>query len=285
MTPSNCDTPTPTGWRAGPSPLTGNKTAVPGNVTGKPRNTKRSAVLETKHLALLGPLAALLLGACGPKAASPPLPPALPGAVADTASTARTAKALAPVLYLQRDESFQLSRAVAIVHPDSNVVAYHLLWRDDVHGAWLPGTVATDQEIVWVGHDATGAPVQVWTYWHGTVLTTRWPKRQVAIDVQWGKHGSLPRGTDPVDLPPHQSLAVFYAFAWALPDIWLGATEREGPLCFCRGYDRYRQFTRAEPLAPHLDAVVVARDADDVRDVLRRVFGARFSDKPAWPWS
>ena len=32
---------------------------------------------------------------------------------------------------------------VAVVHPDSQVVAYHLLWRDDAHGAWIPFTVPT----------------------------------------------------------------------------------------------------------------------------------------------
>ena len=194
---------------------------------------------------------------------------------------ARLAAALAPVLYLQADESFRVSRSVAVVHPDSQIVAYHLLWRDDVHGAWVPFTVPTDQEIVWVGFDSTGAPVRIWTYWHGSVLTTPWPRRQVAIDVQWGKHGSLPRNTRLEDLPALQSLGMFYAFAWALPDIWLGRLNREGPLCFCRGYGRYREFSRPELLAPHLDAIVVAHDP---APVLAAVFGQRYSGKPAWPW-
>jgi hypothetical protein len=226
-------------------------------------------------------LAAALLAACGPRAAIPTAPAVLAGALDVDHPLARLATGLAPVLYLQADERFPLSRAIAVVHPDSQVVAYHLLWRDDAHGAWIPRTVATDQEIVWIGYDATGAPTRVWTYWHGNVLTTAWPRRQVAIDVQWGKHGSLPRDTRPQDLPRLQRLGLFYAFTWALPDFWLGRLTREGPLCFCGGLARYRDFSAAEPLAPHLSAVVAAADPGPT---LRLVFGERYSGKPAWPW-
>ena len=86
------------------------------------------------------------------------------------------ARSLAPVLYLQRDERFPLSRVVAVIHPAKRIIAYHLLWRDDVNGSWIPFTVATDQEIVWVGYDQSGAPTEVWTYWHGTILHTPWPQ-------------------------------------------------------------------------------------------------------------
>jgi hypothetical protein len=223
----------------------------------------------------------LVTSACGPRAVIPPRPAVVPGALAPDEPAARRAVALAPTLYLQGDERFQLSRAVAVVHPDSQVIAYHLLWRDDAHGAWIPGTVATDQEIVWVGYDATGAPTRIWTYWHGSVLTTPWPGKQVAVDVQWGKHGSLPRGTRPGDLPRLQSLGMFYAFTWALPDYWLGRLDREGPLCFCHGPARYRTFDHPTLLAPRLDAVV---EAADPAPSLAAVFGARYSEKPAWPW-
>ena len=100
----------------------------------------------------------------------------LQGALARSDSGAILARSLAPVLYLQRDERFPLSRVVAVVHPTKPIIAYHLLWRDDVNGAWIPFTVATDQEVIWVGYDPTGAPTDVWTYWHGTLLHTKWPK-------------------------------------------------------------------------------------------------------------
>lgn len=221
------------------------------------------------------------LGGCGPRAAIPPIPASTPGAVAAGHPSAQLATTLAPVLYLTEGERFPLSRALAVVHPDSQVIAYHLLWQDDVHGAWIPRTIATDQEIVWVAYDSTLAPTRVWTYWHGSVLTTPWPRRQVAIDVQWGKHGSLPRNTIRGDLPRLQSQGMFYAFSWLLPDIWLSRLNRQGPLCFCRGYSSYNAFTAASPLAAHLNGVVVTRDPGPA---LATLFGDRYSRKPAWPW-
>jgi hypothetical protein len=219
---------------------------------------------------------------CGPRARIPTVPLVLPGALAPADSAARLAHQLAPVLYLHRDESFPLSRVVAVVHPWEPVIAYHLLWRDDAHGAWVPGTKATDQEIVWVRHDSTGAPTDVWTYWHGDVLHADWRgKGQVAIDVQWGKHGSMPRGVVGDDLPRFKRLGDFYMIAWLLPDLWLGRLSRPGPLCFCAGPGRYRDFSRPLLLAERLDVVARVEDPDHV---LRSVFGVPYSHKPAWPW-
>ena len=111
-----------------------------------------------------------LASACGPHAHIPPRPVIVPAALDSADHFARLARTLAPVLYLQVDEVFPLSRAVAVVHPTRRVIAYHLLWRDDVHGAWIPRTVPTDEEVVWVGYDSTGAPSDLWTYWHGDIL-------------------------------------------------------------------------------------------------------------------
>src|SRR6188508_1751719 len=123
-------------------------------------------------------MATTLLSGCGPKAHIPSRP-TIASALPDDDPVAHMVRALAPVLYLQRDEWFRLERVVAAVHPKRPIIGYYLLWRDDVHGAWLPFTNATD----------------VWTYWHGKVLHADWRDRgTVTIDVQWGKHGSLPRG-------------------------------------------------------------------------------------------
>jgi hypothetical protein len=185
-------------------------------------------------------------------------------------------------LYLQRDETFPLERVVAAVHPAQRVIAYYLLWRDDVHGAWVPFTVPTDEEVVWVGYDASGAPNELWTYWHGHILHTPWSRRQVAIDVQWGKHGSLPRGVREDDLPRLQTLNDFYAATIiGLPDIWLGDLNRKGPFCFCHSYRRYRDFSRELPLGGRLDAIVYG---EDPRPVLSEVFGRNYSKKTIWPW-
>lgn len=233
----------------------------------------------TRSLTGFGILLSLLTG-CGPRAHIPLRPANLPGVLAPSDSGAVLARSLTPVLYLQRDETFHLSRAVAVLHPQKRVIAYHLLWRDDVNGSWIPFTVPTDQEIVWVGYDATQAPVEVWTYWHGAFLHTPWPKSQVAIDVQWGKHGSLPRGIRESDLPRLQTLNVFYASTiFLLPDILLGDLTRKGPLGFFHSYRRYRDFSRPLLLAQHLDAVARTVDPDKV---LRAIFG-KYSRKPAWP--
>ena len=223
-----------------------------------------------------------LASACGPTAHIPPRPVVVPGALAPADGDARLAHTLAPLLYLQRDEWFPLDRAVAVVHPTKPIIAYHLLWRDDIHGAWLPHTVPTDEEVVWVGYDASGAPTDLWTYWHGTVLHTEWRDRGTpAIDVQWGKHGSLPRGIIESDLPSPRKLNDFYAFTWlGLPDIWLGDLTRKGPLCFCHDYNRYRTFDKPLPLATRLDAIVRAENA---KETLEAVFGRPYSNKHPWP--
>jgi hypothetical protein len=231
---------------------------------------------------LIALISTLALGACGPHAHIPPLPVApLSGSQVSAADSA-LAKSLAPFLYIQRDESFPLSRIVAVLHPFERVIAYHLLWRDDAHGAWLPFTIPTDEEIVWVGYDSTSQPTHVWTYWHGVVLSTEWhDKGQVAINVQWGKHGSMPRGLIESDLPLGFSLPSFFAYAWlGIPDLLLGKLVRKGPGCFCHGYGRYREFTRVLATGNRLNAIARTTDA---HEVLEHVFGKPYSQKPPWP--
>jgi hypothetical protein len=233
------------------------------------------------RLALLT-LGAGLLTACGPRANIPPRPVSVPGTVSERDSVAKLARALAPLLYLQADEWFPLERAVAVVHPNRRVVGYHLLWRDDVHGSWIPFTVPTDQEVVWVGYDATGAATDLWTFWHGTILHADWRGQGLPqVDVQWGKHGSLPHGVVESDLPGVKGLNDYYMFSWlGLPDIWLGNLTRPGPWCFCKGYGRYRQFSRVVSLSNRLDVVV---RTENPTEVLGTVFGKPFSRKRPWP--
>ena len=229
-------------------------------------------------LALLGTLGAM---ACGPRAQIPPRPIS-PVGQSDSDSIRSLAKRLAPILYLQRDETFPLERVVAVVHPTERVIAYHLLWRDDAHGAWLPFTIPTDEELVWVGYDSTTMATHMWTYWHGAILHTRWPRgTRAEIDVQWGKHGSLPRRVDENTLPVALSLDSYFLYAWVgIPDLLLGRLVRRGPSCFCRSYRRYREFTRPIDTAERLDAVVRVIDASAT---LAQVFGVPYSRKPGWP--
>lgn len=245
------------------------------------RKSKRKGTLRGICLALaLG--AAPSLQGCGPHARIPELPAHVPGAVDSTDPGAFLARTLAPVLYVQRDEWFRLSRVVAVLHPTRPIIAYHLLWRDDVNGAWIPFTKPTDEEVVWVGYDSTRAPTDLWTYWHGTILHADWRGHgTVAVDVQWGKHGSLPHGVRLGDLPFPKKLPFFWLSTYiGLPDIWLGDTERHGPLCFCHGYRRYADFSRVLVLGSTLDAIVRAADP---RAALHAVFGEVYSNKIWWP--
>ena len=206
----------------------------------------------------------------------------VPGALPSDDAGAIMARTLAPTLYLQRDERFQVERVVAVIHPTRRVVAYHLLWRDDVHGAWIPFTKPTDQEIVWIGYDSTLAAVEVWTFWHGSILHTSWRgKGPPAFDVQWGKHGSLPRDTRIDDLPLPRTQQFFYLATWfGLPDLLLSRLQRPGPTCFCRSFARYLTFDRPMPLADRLDVVV---RSEKPGAVLEAVFGKPYSEKREWP--
>jgi hypothetical protein len=175
-----------------------------------------------------------------------------------------------------------LDRAVAVLHPTRPIIAYHLLWHDDVMGSWIPFTVPTDEEVVWVGYSPSGAPTDMWTYWHGKILHTDWHGHGTpAIDVQWGKHGSLPRGIIESDLPRFRTLNAFYAFNYILlPDILLGKLTRPGPSGFFHSYARYRDFSRVLVLGDSLDLIV---RTENPRQALAAVFGKPYSKKTPWP--
>jgi hypothetical protein len=194
------------------------------------------------------------------------------------------ARALAPVLFVQRDEPFSLDRVAAVLHPTRPIIAYHLLWRHDIHGQWLPWAMPSDEEVVWVGYDySTAEPRDLWAYWHGSILHTPWSAdAQPAVDVQWGKHGSLPHGVIESDLPRCKTLNVFYVLEYfLLPDIWLGRMSHGGPLGFFHSYARYRDFSIVIDLRDRLDAVF---RTEDPSQVLPAVFGPRYPHKRAWPF-
>lgn len=51
-------------------------------------------------------------------------------------------------------------------------------------------------------------------------------------------------------------------------------------MCFCHSYRRYRDFSRLVPLADRMDVVT---QTEDPRELLRAVFGRRYSNKRLWP--
>ena len=119
------------------------------------------------------------------------------------------------------------------------IIGYYLLWRDDVHGAWIPFTKATDEEIVWVGYDSTQrAHRRVDVLARARSSTPTGANRgTVPIDVQWGKHGSMPRGIRTKNAMWPRTLSNFWVSSWVGPARHLArAPHATGPLCFCHGY-------------------------------------------------
>ena len=227
---------------------------------------------------------ALVSVACVQSAHLPALPVSPTGGLTVEDSTARLAANLAPTLFLQRDEPFPLLRVAAVVHPTRPVIAYHLLWQHDVNLQWVPWAKPSDEEIVWVGYDPhTYRATDLWTYWHGAVLHADWRGAgEVAVDVQWGKHGCLPHRVIESDLPRLRTLNAFYLAEFILlPDILLGKVAHGGPWGFFHGYNRYRSFTEILRLSDRLNAVL---RTDDAREPLHAVFGPRYSNKVPWPW-
>jgi hypothetical protein len=264
-----------------------NKSPVPQETIECALPHGRTRPLRTRTLQACGALGAAVclsafVAACGPRTHFPPLPLALPDSLAPSDSAATLARDLAPILYLQRDESFPLERTVAVLHPTRRVIAYYLTYRHDIAARWSPFAQGADEEEFWVGYDATQAPTDLWTYWHGDILHVNWRgKGELGVDVQWGKHGSLPRGTPPSDLPRDKSLEIFYAMTYVFPDLWFGRLSSRGPLCFCHSFSRYLEFTRPVILGARLTAVGRTADPDSL---LTLVFGEQYARKPYWPW-
>jgi len=230
---------------------------------------------------VLALLAAPSLTACYRHSGIPPVPAVIPTAA--ESSAAAHARALAPTLYVQRDEPFPLERVVAVVHPDRPVIAYIFDWKWDINFQWVPWAKSSDEEEAWVGYDpVTHEPTDLWTYWHGTILHTDWRgKGQPAVNVQWGKHGSMPHGVVESDLPHPKTLNTLYAMEFPLlPDIWMGKLIHGGPWGFFHGYGRYRDFSNVMPLTGRLDAVLCG---EDPRPALQAILGTRYSNKTEWP--
>ncbi len=113
----------------------------------------------------------------------------------------RLVRRFAPRLYTTPSEFFPLADIAVIVHPDRPLIAYHLFWADDID--FPEDNDPSDHEVVWIQHSADGQRLeQVWTYFHGRILAggdaaladARAHHERPRIDVQWGKHGSMPAG-------------------------------------------------------------------------------------------
>jgi hypothetical protein len=122
----------------------------------------------------------------------PPRPP--------NAAERRIAERLAPRVFVTRTEPFALRDVVAIMHPTEPIIAYHLLWDDDID--YPDDNDPSDHEVVWVRYRPDGTLDRFWTYFHGRILDggaaalrdAASHGMRPAVFAQWGKHGSMPLG-------------------------------------------------------------------------------------------
>ena len=123
-------------------------------------------------------------------------PPRLP-----TPGQLEIVRRFAPRIRAQRDEFFPLKDFAAILHPDERLIAFHLFWEDDID--FPEDNDPCDHEVMWVGYSADTRRIErVWTYFHGRILEggetalvdAREHGMRARVNVQWGKHGSMPAG-------------------------------------------------------------------------------------------
>lgn len=107
----------------------------------------------------------------------------------------------APRLYTTPTEFFPLKDFAAVLHPETRQIAYHLFWEDDID--FPEDNDPCDHEVVWVEFGADKKTLaKFWTYFHGRILEgsaaaiedARRHSGRPRVNVQWGKHGSLPVG-------------------------------------------------------------------------------------------
>ncbi|PYV11351.1 MAG: hypothetical protein DMG07_19480, partial [Acidobacteria bacterium] len=115
----------------------------------------------------------------------------------------------APRVFQVKSDPFGLLAAVAVHHPEEPLISYHFFWEDDID--FPADNDPSDHELVWVRYDpGTGKLRDFYTYFHGRILQSPEAVREASahgerprVDVQWGKHGSLPEGWQQLALTPN----------------------------------------------------------------------------------
>ncbi len=111
------------------------------------------------------------------------------------------AQQLMPRIKTNAQEPFALKDVVVIKHPTEPLFAYNLIWEND--GDQPDNNMPGDREMVWVKYDPTSKDVtDIYTLFDNTVFKAGADAVADAnahggrpeIQVQWAKHGSLPKG-------------------------------------------------------------------------------------------
>jgi hypothetical protein len=129
-------------------------------------------------------------------------PPRMPGA-----DERATILRFAPRVFTTPDEIFPLKDAAAVLHPSERLIAYHLFWEDDID--FPDDNDPCDHEVVWVQFSPDRQSVErFWAFFHGRILEAgedalrdaRAYAMRPRVNVQWGKHGSMPFGWESMSI-------------------------------------------------------------------------------------
>jgi len=113
----------------------------------------------------------------------------------------KLARRFAPRIYVTQSEFFPLKDFAVVIHPTERLIAYHLFWEDDID--FPEDNDPCDHELMWVRYSSDRMSIEkIWTYFHGRLLDggeaaladARANRMRPRVNVQWGKHGSMPVG-------------------------------------------------------------------------------------------
>ncbi|HKE04759.1 MAG TPA: tetratricopeptide repeat protein, partial [Blastocatellia bacterium] len=113
----------------------------------------------------------------------------------------RLVRHFAPRLYTTISEFFPLKDFAVILHPTERLIAYHFFWEDDID--FPEDNDPCDHELIWVKYSEDKHSIEnILTCFHGRILEggeaaindARVHGMRPRVNVQWGKHGSLPVG-------------------------------------------------------------------------------------------
>jgi len=139
----------------------------------------------------------------------------------------RLVRHFAPRLYTTISEFFPLKDFAVILHPTERLIAYHFFWEDDID--FPEDNDPCDHELIWVKYSEDKNSIEnILTYFHGRILEggeaaikdARVHGMRPCVNIQWGKHGSLPVGWEEMtitanpgefekkDYPPDQTITL-----------------------------------------------------------------------------
>ncbi len=128
-----------------------------------------------------------------------------------TAEQWQIARRFAPRIFTTPAEFFALKDFAVIMHPTERLIAYHFFWEDDID--FPEDNDPCDHELIWVQYSADGKSIEkFWTYFHGRILEggadavrdARRYSQRPRVNVQWGKHGSMPPGWETQSITANQ---------------------------------------------------------------------------------